>query len=218
MKLSKWVKNNSIKRTPKEIEELFLNRNENKEEIIKAVLPLALSIANKRAFNDESIENNFSSCLMGLANAINSYKEDNAASFITYASVVMDREVSSWYRPSNGLIKNSLQKHIEEVKITFYEDFNEEEGNESWIDKIESDNKFVYDDIFILEEELNKILNKREVYVLLSFFGLKGKRKTADKLAAELKLTNTTIFNVKNKALDKIKGNRNIMELLKENL
>ena len=96
MKISKYVEDNTIKLSQVEIRELFNDKENNKNIIIKSQLALALSIADSFSKTTEyTVESLFSEAVMALTSAHRLYDHNHKATFTTYAKTAMTNKLSN---------------------------------------------------------------------------------------------------------------------------
>ena len=139
--------------------------------------------------------------MIGLFKAIQSYQQDNSASFYTFAKLCIDRQIYTAIKASNRKKHSPLNSYI-----SFYSKINEEEME--LIDNLEAGNDSNPEHIILdkestsnIEELLNEHLSKLEKEILPLF--LEG--KSYNEIALALGKNNKSIDNAIQRIREKVK-------------
>lgn len=213
MKLSEYVDKHQTKLTNKEVLSLFDDVEKNSDAIAKNHLALALNVADKISFDKANLDYNFSSAMLGLANAIRLF-DPEIGPFIPYAKKAMMFEIYNSNRTHNDIIKKptSNKKGFPIPSTTFIADMLHED--ETVDDKLS---------ILAVEEEdterldlspLKDKLTDFQYQVIVAKYGFDNKQKTVVQIAKEFGKSTQSIYYTEKKALDKIRANKALLKYL----
>lgn len=225
-----FVATNSIKLSIKEIDTLFENRTRNENTIAKSHLPLVLAMANS-FYNTTGVSFNelFSSGLLGLTNAIQTYNPTNKATFTTYAKTCIVNQINQLVKsPIDEVIRPPFTNRRNVTVPSAYIfsrwlTYESEDTVEFTVeDKIRNEVEDLYQDYNNTELELIKII-KQEIQIekhqdiIIKFFGLGMVEPMKQfELAQEYNTSPQNISDIFRKVITKLKKNEKFKTKLKQ--
>ena len=186
-----------------------LNRLKNgereaKEELILHNMRLVAHVAKKYVNAEEDAEDLISIGTIGLLKAVDSFKPDYGSRFATYAIRCIDKEMLMHFR--------SKKKTRGEVSL-FEPIGTDKEGNQiQLVDVLEYHDSNVAEavarreQIQKIRENMESVLNGREVFIIQRRYGLGGERElTQREIAKTLGISRSYVSRMEKKALMKLK-------------
>ncbi len=207
----KFVATNKLPKALSKKEELYyldLYKNQGDEKakntLIERNLRLVANIVKKYDNKKRDLDDLISIGTIGLIKGITTFKLEKESKLSTYISKCIENEILMNIR--------STKKECREVSL-FEQVGVDKEGNElSVIDTISSDEKEVFDEIY-LRDNLKKIygkieseLTETEKEVIVKRYGLYNmKPKTQNEVANDLKISRSYVSRIEKRALEKLK-------------
>jgi len=178
---------------------------EARNELILRNMRLVAHVAKKYQSSEEEPEDLISIGTIGLIKAISTYKEEYGSRLATYAVRCIDNELLMYFRSKK---KTSREMSLYEPIGT------DKEGNQiQLVDVIVSEDVDVVEQMELNRqtEKLNKIvakvLNGRELFIIINRYGLFGKEAmTQREIAEKLGISRSYVSRIEKKALDKLKN------------
>ena len=194
--------------TPKE-EKKYLERYAQgdklaKDILIESNLRLVAHVAKKYQNSEEDMEDLISIGTIGLMKAIATYKEDYGSKLATYAARCIDNELLMYFRAKKKVSR----------EVSLYEPIGmDKEGNQiHLLDIVESEEPDVVErmertrQIEKLLGLVPKVLQERELYIIVHRYGLFGnKAMTQREIASAVGISRSYVSRIEKKALDKLK-------------
>lgn len=147
---------------------------------------------------------------IGLIKAVNTFNPEKNIRLATYAAKCIDNELLMMFRADKK----------KQMEFSMYDPIgSDKEGNEiSFIEIVGDDAKDDVEEymqkerIRCIKENMENVLNKRELYIIKSRFGLdNAKEMTQNEIALRLNISRSYVSRIERKALDKL------LNLLKDN-
>ena len=175
---------------------------EAKKEMILRNMRLVAHVAKKYQNSEEDMEDLISIGTIGLIKAISTYREDYGSRLATYAARCIDNELLMHFR--------AKKKHSREVSL--YEPIGtDKEGNQIHLLDIAG-----CEDVDVVEEMeqerktrcvmelVPKVLEERERYIIVSRYGLFGRKAmTQREIAKTLEISRSYVSRLEKRALQK---------------
>ncbi|OAB78768.1 sigma-70 family RNA polymerase sigma factor [Cochleicola gelatinilyticus] len=218
MNLNQYVTENYVKLSQLEIDELFIDRDKNKNKIACSQLPLALKVATKYATTSQySPDELFSPALGGLIPAIKNYNVQAAASFPSYAKICMERNVWDWIRYRPYALIGKMQTNYEKQDVPFTSHFSDlsimvnEDGKTKFEDSIEDTSKDYIDEKnedYLIELIKKNLKKERYATVVIETLGLGMKKPIIHKQqASKYGLSHQRINQIFHTSIEKLQKN-----------
>tara|TARA_R110000851_G_scaffold237164_2_gene390004 strand:- start:120 stop:821 length:702 start_codon:yes stop_codon:yes gene_type:complete len=156
----KYITDNSIKLNEKEINLLFVDRELNKNTLVKSHLPLVLKLAKKFAFaTGYSLEDCISQSMEGLTKAIYGYDTDSVVYFTTYATQAITNQMYILNTTANSrdiIREPTVNKVSSNTKARVFSEYygKDEDGNE----KLPFEDRMVYEECNENIQDTTKII------------------------------------------------------------
>lgn len=140
---------------------------------------------------------------IGLIKAVNTFDPDKNIRLATYAAKCIDNELLM-------MMRNDKKKYME---FSMYEPIGKDkEGNEiSFIEVVGDETRDAVEEFMFAERikciysNMEKVLSKREQYIIKGRYGLCGIReKTQNELAEELHISRSYVSRIEKRALEKL--------------
>ncbi len=177
---------------------------EAKKEMILRNMRLVAHVAKKYQNSEEDMEDLISIGTIGLIKAISTYREDYGSRLATYAARCIDNELLMHFR--------AKKKHSREVSL--YEPIGtDKEGNQIHLLDIAG-----CEDVDVVEEMeqerktrcvmelVPKVLEERECYIIVSRYGLFGRKAmTQREIAKTLEISRSYVSRLEKRALQKLR-------------
>ncbi len=177
---------------------------EAKKEMILRNMRLVAHVAKKYQNSEEDMEDLISIGTIGLIKAISTYREDYGSRLATYAARCIDNELLMHFR--------AKKKHSREVSL--YEPIGtDKEGNQIHLLDIAG-----CEDVDVVEEMeqerktrcvmelVPKVLEERERYIIVSRYGLFGRKAmTQREIAKTLEISRSYVSRLEKRALQKLR-------------
>ena len=174
---------------------------EAKKEMILRNMRLVAHVAKKYQNSEEDMEDLISIGTIGLIKAISTYREDYGSRLATYAARCIDNELLMHFR--------AKKKHSREVSL--YEPIGtDKEGNQIHLLDIAG-----CEDVEEMEQErktrcvmelVPKVLEERECYIIVSRYGLFGRKAmTQREIAKTLEISRSYVSRLEKRALQKLR-------------
>lgn len=183
MNLNQYVNESYIKLTQSQIDELFEDRDKNKNKIACSQLPLALATASKySATSNYTVDELFSPALDGLNSAISKYNPNATASFTSYAKIAMQRAVWDFikFKPWEiiGKMKSNYEKQDIPKTSVFSSLYNEsiKDSFESRIEDSSSEYTDEQNETFLIELIRKSIKKEKHSTIVIETLGLGMKK------------------------------------------
>lgn len=176
-----------------------------KEKLILHNMRLVAHVAKRYVGGEEELEELISIGTIGLIKAVESFKANYGSRFATYAVRCIDNEILMYFR-----VKRKMRG-----EISLYETIGtDKEGNQiQLMDVIENEEMDIEDNverrqqIGIINENIQKILSKRELWVISKRYGLLGERElTQREIAKQLGISRSYVSRIEKRALLKLKN------------
>ena len=177
---------------------------QNSEEDMEHNLRLVVYIAKKFDNTGVGVEDLISIGTIGLMKAIATYKEDYGSRLATYAARCIDNELLMYFRAKKKVSR----------EVSLYEPIGmDKEGNQiHLLDIVESEEPDVVEmmertrQIEKLLGLVPKVLQERELYIIVHRYGLFGnKAMTQREIASAVGISRSYVSRIEKKALDKLK-------------
>ena len=177
---------------------------EAKNILIEHNLRLVAHVAKKYQNSEEDMEDLISIGTIGLMKAIATYKEDYGSRLATYAARCIDNELLMYFRAKKKVSR----------EVSLYEPIGmDKEGNQiHLLDIVESEEPDVVEmmertrQIEKLLGLVPKVLQERELYIIVHRYGLFGnKAMTQREIASAVGISRSYVSRIEKKALDKLK-------------
>lgn len=186
------------------LERLKQNDKDAKEELILHNMRLVAHVTKKYALSEDESEELISIGTIGLIKAVSSFKPDYGNRFATYAIRCIENEILMHFR--------SRKKSRADVSL-FEPIGTDKEGNQiHLVDVIENEERDIIEDlsaegdISILRDNMKRVLEPREYYILVKRFGLDGHEEmTQRQIAKTLDISRSYVSRIEKKALEKLK-------------
>lgn len=177
---------------------------EAKNELIERNMRLVAHVAKKYQSPEEDMEDLISIGTIGLIKAITTYKEDYGSRLATYAVRCIDNELLMHFR--------SKKKTSREVSL-FEPIGTDKEGNQiQLMDVVVSEDVDVVEQLETnrkigrLNEVVLKVLNGRELFIIINRYGLYNKKPmTQREIAAKLGISRSYVSRIEKRALEKLR-------------
>ena len=175
-----------------------------RSELIEHNLRLVVYIAQKFDNTGVGMEDLISIGTIGLMKAIVTYKEDYGSRLATYAARCIDNELLMYFRAKKKVSR----------EVSLYEPIGmDKEGNQiHLLDIVESEEPDVVEmmertrQIEKLLGLVPKVLQERELYIIVHRYGLFGnKAMTQREIASAVGISRSYVSRIEKKALDKLK-------------
>lgn len=213
MNYSKYVKENSVTLTQKEVDELFNDRDKNKEVLAKSCLPMVLYMAN--SFNQTTpteFNELFSAGLEGLVTAVNLYDKDKGIPFKSYSGICIRTAMIGAVKNDN-LIKQPIDKEKVDKHMVLHVDNSEEnlweilpdtstEYGVEWIDKIE------------IRERVRDLVSDKSANIFISYHGMGTDKMTTKELMDYYGCTRQAIGHHIHSTYKKLRNDKTFLQLI----
>ena len=177
---------------------------EARNELIERNMRLVAHVAKKYQSPEDEMEDLISIGTIGLIKAVETYKEDYGSRLATYAARCIDNELLMHFRAKKKTSK----------EVSLYEPIGtDKEGNQiHLLDIVESEEPDVVEmmertrQIEKLLGLVPKVLQERELYIIVHRYGLFGnKAMTQREIASAVGISRSYVSRIEKKALDKLK-------------
>ncbi len=177
---------------------------EARNELILRNMRLVAHVAKKYQSREDELEDLISIGTIGLIKAISTYNEEFGSRLATYAVRCIDNELLMHFRAKKKTSK----------EMSLYEPIGtDKEGNQiQLVDVIESEDADIVEQMEIsrktekLTQIISKVLNGRELFIIINRYGLFQKEPmTQREIAEKLGISRSYVSRIEKKALDKLK-------------
>lgn len=177
---------------------------EAKNELIERNMRLVAHVAKKYQGADEDMDDLISIGTIGLIKAVGTYKENYGNRLATYAVRCIDNELLMHFRSKKKISR----------EVSLYEPIGtDKEGNQiQLMDVVVTEDEDVVEQMELgrqvgrLNEVIPKVLNGRELFIIINRYGLYEKEPmTQREIAAKLGISRSYVSRIEKKALDKLK-------------
>ena len=177
---------------------------EARNELIERNMRLVAHVAKKYQNPEDEMEDLISIGTIGLIKAVETYKEDYGSRLATYAARCIDNELLMHFRAKKKTSK----------EVSLYEPIGtDKEGNQiQLLDVVVSEDEDVVE---LLEQDrkvrrLNEIipqtLSGRELFIIISRYGLYGKKTmTQREIARKLGISRSYVSRIEKRAIEKLR-------------
>lgn len=184
------------------IDKMLKGDKESRNKLIEHNLRLVAHIAKKYETKDNSQDDLISIGIIGLIKGIDSYNKNKGVKLTTYAAKCAENEILMHFR--------SNKKHLNNVSLNDIVAHDKDGGEISLIDILKEDNisldtKIEQNDNIKNLKEYLKVLNKRELEIIIMRYGLfNTKEKTQKEIAKNLKISRSYVSRIEKRALIKM--------------
>lgn len=177
---------------------------EARNELILRNMRLVAHVAKKYQSREDELEDLISIGTIGLIKAISTYNEEFGSRLATYAVRCIDNELLMHFRAKKKTSK----------EMSLYEPIGtDKEGNQiQLVDVIESEDADIVEQMEIsrktekLTQIISKVLNGRELFIIINRYGLFQKEPmTQREIAEKLGISRSYVSRIEKRALDKLK-------------
>lgn len=177
---------------------------EAKNELIERNMRLVAHVAKKYQGADEDMDDLISIGTIGLIKAVGTYKENYGNRLATYAVRCIDNELLMHFRSKKKISR----------EVSLYEPIGtDKEGNQiQLMDVVVTEDEDIVEQMELgrqvgrLNEVIPKVLNGRELFIIINRYGLYEKEPmTQREIAAKLGISRSYVSRIEKKALDKLK-------------
>ena len=184
------------------IDKMLKGDKNSRNKLIEHNLRLVAHIAKKYETKDTSQDDLISIGIIGLIKGIDSYNKDKGVKLTTYAAKCAENEILMHFR--------SNKKHLNNISLNDIVAHDKDGGEISLIDILKEDNisldtKIEQNDNIKNLKEYLKVLNKRELQIIIMRYGLfNTKEKTQKEIAKNLKISRSYVSRIEKRALIKM--------------
>lgn len=184
------------------IDKMLKGDKNSRNKLIEHNLRLVAHIAKKYETKDTSQDDLISIGIIGLIKGIDSYNKDKGVKLTTYAAKCAENEILMHFR--------SNKKHLNNISLNDIVAHDKDGGEISLIDILKEDNisldtKIEQNDNIKNLKEYLKVLNKRELQIIIMRYGLfNTKEQTQKEIAKKLKISRSYVSRIEKRALIKM--------------